>query len=78
MVINGKAFPYTERLELQQGDSTRFRVLNTLPAFHPMHLHGFYYRVVARGSTRRQLAIPWSCRRPCWSSSAASRCGSRS
>ena len=49
-VINGKAFPYTERIELQQGDSTRFRVLNTLSLFHPMHLHGFYYRVLARGS----------------------------
>jgi FtsP/CotA-like multicopper oxidase with cupredoxin domain len=49
-VINGKAFPYTERLELQQGDSTRFRVLNTLTLFHPMHLHGFYYRVAARGT----------------------------
>ena len=49
-VINGKAFPHTERLELQQGDSTRFRVLNTLALFHPMHLHGFYYRVIARGS----------------------------
>jgi FtsP/CotA-like multicopper oxidase with cupredoxin domain len=49
-VINGKAFPYTERLTLQQGDSTRFRVLNTISLHHPMHLHGFYYRVLARGS----------------------------
>ena len=49
-VINGKAFPYTERLTLQQGDSTRFRVFNTIALFHPMHLHGFYYRVLARGS----------------------------
>jgi len=57
MVINGKAFPYTERLELRQGDSTRFRVLNTLPAFHPMHLHGFYYRVVARGAWDRDRPL---------------------
>ena len=34
-VINGKAFPYTERLTLQQGDSTRFRILNTITLFHP-------------------------------------------
>jgi FtsP/CotA-like multicopper oxidase with cupredoxin domain len=49
-VINGKGFPYTERLTLQQGDSARFRVLNTLTLHHPMHLHGFYYRVLARGT----------------------------
>ena len=57
MVINGKAFPYTERIELQQGDSTRFRVLNTLALFHPMHLHGFYYRVLARGSWEKDAPI---------------------
>jgi FtsP/CotA-like multicopper oxidase with cupredoxin domain len=49
-VINGKAFPYTERLTLPLGDSVRFRVLNTLTLYHPMHLHGFYYRVLARGA----------------------------
>ncbi len=49
-VINGKAFPHTERLTMQQGDSTRFRVLNTIPLWHPMHLHGFYYRVHSRGT----------------------------
>lgn len=48
-VINGKAFPHTERLTIQQGDSTRFRVMNAIPLWHPMHLHGFYYRVHARG-----------------------------
>jgi FtsP/CotA-like multicopper oxidase with cupredoxin domain len=57
MTINGKAFPYTERLELQQGDSTHFRVLNTVPASHPMHLHGFFYRVVARGSWDRDQPL---------------------
>ena len=56
-VINGKAFPYSERLELQQGDSTRFRVLNTIAGFHPMHLHGFFYRVVARGSWDRDQPL---------------------
>lgn len=48
-VINGKGWPHTERLTLQQGDSTRFRIINTIPLEHPMHLHGFYYRVLARG-----------------------------
>jgi FtsP/CotA-like multicopper oxidase with cupredoxin domain len=49
-VINGKGWPYTERLTLQQGDSTRFRIVNAIPLHHPMHLHGFYYRVLARGN----------------------------
>jgi FtsP/CotA-like multicopper oxidase with cupredoxin domain len=49
-VINGKGWPNTERITLQQGDSTRFRVLNTLAIHHPMHLHGFYYRVESEGS----------------------------
>ncbi len=44
-VINGKAFPHTPLLRLTQGDSTRFRVVNTIPFGHPMHLHGFYYRI---------------------------------
>ena len=56
-LINGKAFPYTERITLQQGDSTRFRVLNTIGLYHPMHLHGFYYRVLARGSWRKDGPI---------------------
>jgi FtsP/CotA-like multicopper oxidase with cupredoxin domain len=45
MVINGRGFPHTERLTLPQGDSVRFRVINTMSFPHPMHLHGFYYRV---------------------------------
>lgn len=48
-VINGKGWPHTERITLTQGDSTRFRVINPLALHHPMHLHGFYYRVLARG-----------------------------
>jgi len=59
MVINGKGFPHTERLVLPQGDSVRFRVINTMSFAHPMHLHGFYYRTEMQGSTvippRRQL-----------------------
>lgn len=49
-VINGKGWPYTERLTLRQGDSTHFRVINAMPLWHPIHLHGFYYRIKARGT----------------------------
>jgi len=47
--INGKAWPHTERLAYSVGDTIRFRVANLTDAPHPMHLHGFYYRVLSRG-----------------------------
>jgi FtsP/CotA-like multicopper oxidase with cupredoxin domain len=49
LAINGKAWPHTERLEYDLGDSIRWRVVNASPTPHPMHLHGFYFRVDARG-----------------------------
>jgi FtsP/CotA-like multicopper oxidase with cupredoxin domain len=49
LTINGKGWPYTERLEVQQDDSVRLRVINGTGLGHPMHLHGFYYRVTSRG-----------------------------
>ena len=56
-VINGKGWPYTERLTLTLGDSTRFRVINATQLFHPIHLHGFYYRVEARGTWNKDAPI---------------------
>lgn len=50
MVINGKAWPHTERLNLTQGDSVFWHVLNPAAPPHPMHLHGFYFRVDSRGN----------------------------
>lgn len=49
-VINGKAWPHTERMSLPMGKRVRFRVMNTIPLTHPMHLHGAYYTIEARGS----------------------------
>jgi FtsP/CotA-like multicopper oxidase with cupredoxin domain len=43
--INGRAWPHTERLSASVGDTVRWRVINANNDFHPMHLHGFYYRV---------------------------------
>jgi manganese oxidase len=53
MVINGRPWPHTERLTYDVGDSVRWRVINASAAPHPMHLHGFYYRVESRGDWRR-------------------------
>jgi manganese oxidase len=52
--INGRSWPHTERLEYQQGDSVRWRVINTTGRLHPMHLHGFYFRVDAHGPIGRE------------------------
>jgi FtsP/CotA-like multicopper oxidase with cupredoxin domain len=52
MVINGKSWPETERLEYAVGDTVRWRWLNPTSSSHPMHLHGFYYEVESRGSWR--------------------------
>jgi FtsP/CotA-like multicopper oxidase with cupredoxin domain len=51
--INGKTWPNTERLSYAAGDTLRFRVINTSDNPHPMHLHGFYYRVESRGDGSR-------------------------
>ena len=45
MSINGRSWPHTERLNYVQGDSIRWRVVNFTESDHPMHLHGFYFRV---------------------------------
>jgi manganese oxidase len=44
-MINGRSWPHTERLVYAQGDTVRWRVINQSGAFHPMHLHGFYFQV---------------------------------
>ena len=49
LAINGKTWPNTERLAASLGDSVRFRVVNASVRVHPMHLHGFYFRVDSRG-----------------------------
>ena len=51
--INGKAWPNTERLSYDAGDTVRFRIVNTSIAVHPMHLHGFYFNVESRGDETR-------------------------
>ncbi len=51
--INGKMFPYTESFTYDVGDSVRWRVINASDREHPMHLHGFYYRVDSRGDAAR-------------------------
>ena len=51
--FNGHAWPNTERLDLVQGDTVHWRFVNLSALEHPLHLHGFYYRVDARGDGTR-------------------------
>lgn len=48
--INGLSWPHTERLSYALGDTVRWRVLNLSQHAHPMHLHGFYFSVLSRGT----------------------------
>ena len=50
LAINGKTWPYTERLTALLGDSVHYRIVNASNRAHPMHLHGFYYRIDAQSS----------------------------
>lgn len=52
-VINGKSWPYTERLKYFPGEEVRWRVINAGDVNHPMHLHGSYYRVDSLGDGER-------------------------
>ncbi len=49
--INGQSWPYTERINITVGDTVRWRWINPTNDNHPMHLHGFYYRVDSRGTS---------------------------
>jgi len=57
MVINGKSWPYTERLTYPRGDTVRWRVINPTIAAHPMHLHGFFFHLDSRGDWRSGQAL---------------------
>jgi FtsP/CotA-like multicopper oxidase with cupredoxin domain len=49
-LFNGKIWPYTPRFTYTLGDTVRWRVIDGSYNEHPMHLHGFYFRVDSRGS----------------------------
>jgi len=49
LTINGRSWPWTERLDAVVGDTLRWRVINASNRTHPMHLHGAYFRVGSKG-----------------------------
>jgi FtsP/CotA-like multicopper oxidase with cupredoxin domain len=56
-VINGRAWPYTERLTYEVGDSIHWRWINAGQGNHPMHLHGSYYTVDGIGDGERDTQL---------------------
>ncbi|MGH7711818.1 MAG: multicopper oxidase domain-containing protein [Gemmatimonadaceae bacterium] len=63
VAINGRSWPHTERISVVVGDSVRWRWINASVRPHPMHLHGFYYRIDAHGDALRDTAYTDSARR---------------
>jgi len=57
LAFNGKEWPHNERITLAQGDSVHWRFVNLAAIEHPLHLHGFYYRVERRGGQRGDSAV---------------------
>ncbi len=52
LAINGLSWPHSERLAYDVGDTIRWRWLNGSYLPHPMHLHGFHFRVLSKGDGR--------------------------
>ncbi len=58
-VINGKSWPFTERLSYAPGQQVRWRIINASDVNHPMHMHGSFYRVDSKGDGERdQILTP--------------------
>jgi manganese oxidase len=47
--INGRSWPHTERLTYRTGEDVHWRIINAASSNHPLHLHGFYFRVDSVG-----------------------------
>lgn len=57
-VINGKSWPYTERLEYPVGSEVRWVWLNPSGNVHPMHMHGSYFHVLSAGDAEQSDPVP--------------------
>lgn len=54
--INGKVYPYTDNIDIRNGERIRFEYVNMSMMQHPMHLHGHFFEVVGSGrSTGRRI-----------------------
>jgi FtsP/CotA-like multicopper oxidase with cupredoxin domain len=58
IVINGLSWPHTERIRAVQGEEQHWRWLTVTAAPHPMHLHGFYFRLNGTGDGATFTELP--------------------
>lgn len=60
LTMNAKAFPATEPLVAQRGDRVRVRFGNlSVTDHHPIHLHGFHFRVTETDGGRIPPSAQW-------------------
>lgn len=57
IAVNGKIWPNTERLRVTVGDTVHWRLINLSGSTHPMHLHGTYFSIDARGTLSADTAF---------------------
>jgi FtsP/CotA-like multicopper oxidase with cupredoxin domain len=55
--INGKSWPYTERLDAEVGKPVHWKIVNASDLSHPMHLHGFHFRLDGVGDGESYTAF---------------------
>jgi len=53
LAMNGQSWSFTERLNYEKDKPVHFRVINASNQEHPMHLHGFYFKVTSLGNCCR-------------------------
>ena len=58
VALNGRHWPHTERYSYGQGDSVRWRWVNASFEPHPMHLHGFFFRITSSGTPLADTLLP--------------------
>jgi FtsP/CotA-like multicopper oxidase with cupredoxin domain len=54
--INGKTFPQTGPLPVEQGERVQLRIANQTMMFHPMHVHGHTF-ALADGGARKDTVV---------------------
>ena len=51
--INGQAYPKADPLLIRQGERVELELVNRTMMWHPMHLHGHFFRVLQGGPDER-------------------------
>jgi multicopper oxidase len=55
--INGKTYPDTDPLPVEQGERVRLRLVNQSMMFHPIHIHGHTFAVTGGGPRKDTTVV---------------------